>query len=129
MKDSSLNRLSLSATLHCLTGCSIGEILGMVIGTALGWGNLATIVLAVVLAFFFGYSLTLLPLLRSGLTLANGTSTGLRLGHALDRGDGDCGQRRNAYCAWDDGGWDLRPLVLGESSHRAGRRVRRGLSS
>ncbi len=53
-KGPSLNRLSLSATLHCLTGCSIGEILGMVIGTALGWGNLATIVLAVVLAFFFG---------------------------------------------------------------------------
>ena len=68
-KDPSLNRLSLSATLHCLTGCSIGEIFGMVIGTALGWGNLATIVLAVVLAFFFGYSLTMLPLLRSGLTL------------------------------------------------------------
>jgi hypothetical protein len=70
MEDPSLNRLSLSATLHCLTGCSIGEILGMVIGTALGWGNLATIVLAVVFAFFFGYSLTLLPLLRSGLTMA-----------------------------------------------------------
>ena len=68
-KGPSLNRLSLSATLHCLTGCSIGEILGMVIGTALGWGNLATIVLAVVLAFFFGYSLTMLPLLRSGLRL------------------------------------------------------------
>jgi hypothetical protein len=80
MKDSSLNRLSLSATLHCLTGCSIGEILGMVIGTALGWGNLATIVLAVVLAFFFGYSLTLLPLLRSGLTLA----TALPLAFASD---------------------------------------------
>ena len=44
--------------LHCLTGCSIGEILGVVVGTALGWGDLATIVLAVVLAFFFGYSLT-----------------------------------------------------------------------
>jgi len=69
-KGPSLNRLSLSATLHCLTGCGIGEILGMVIGTTLGWGNLATIVLAIVLAFFFGYSLTMLPLLRSGLTLA-----------------------------------------------------------
>jgi len=69
-KGPSLNRLSLSATLHCLTGCGIGEILGMVIGTTLGWGNLATIVLAIVLAFFFGYSLTMLPLLRSGLALA-----------------------------------------------------------
>jgi hypothetical protein len=69
-KDTSLNRTALSATLHCLTGCAIGEVLGMVIGTALGWGNVATIVLAVVLAFFFGYSLTMLPLLRSGLALA-----------------------------------------------------------
>ena len=69
-KDTSLNKTALSATAHCLTGCAIGEVLGMVIGTALGWGNLATIVIAVVLAFFFGYSLTMLPLLRSGLALA-----------------------------------------------------------
>ena len=60
----SLNRTAWSATLHCLTGCAIGEVLGMVIGTALGWGNAATIALAVVLAFFFGYALTLLPLLK-----------------------------------------------------------------
>ena len=66
----SLNRLALSATAHCLTGCAIGEVLGMVVGTAFGWGNFATIVLAVVLAFLFGYSLTALPLLRSGLALA-----------------------------------------------------------
>jgi hypothetical protein len=66
----SLNRLALSATLHCLTGCSIGEVLGMVIGTAFGWGNIATIAAAVVLAFVFGYSLTLLPLLRSGVAIA-----------------------------------------------------------
>ena len=69
-KGSTLNRLALSATAHCLTGCAIGEVLGMVIGTAFGWGNFATIVLAVVLAFLFGYSLTALPLLRSGLALA-----------------------------------------------------------
>ena len=69
-KGSTLNRLALSATAHCLTGCAIGEVLGMVIGTAFGWGNLATIVLAVVLAFLFGYSLTALPLLRAGLALA-----------------------------------------------------------
>jgi hypothetical protein len=68
--QASLNRLAFSATAHCLTGCAIGEVLGMVIGTALGWGNVATIILAVVLAFFFGYSLTMLPLLRSGLALA-----------------------------------------------------------
>jgi hypothetical protein len=64
-----LNRTAFSATLHCLTGCSIGEVLGMVIGSALGWGNFATIVLAIVLAFFFGYALTMLPLLRSGIAL------------------------------------------------------------
>jgi hypothetical protein len=68
---SSLNRTAFSATVHCLTGCAIGEVLGMVIGTALGWGDFATIALAVVLAFFFGYSLTMLPLLRSGLALAS----------------------------------------------------------
>lgn len=65
----SLNRTAFLATLHCLTGCAIGEVLGMIIGTALGWGNAATIALAVTLAFAFGYSLTMLPLLRSGLAL------------------------------------------------------------
>ena len=65
----SLNRVAFSATVHCLTGCSIGEVLGMAIGTALGWSNWPTIALAVVLAFAFGYLLTLLPLLRAGLSL------------------------------------------------------------
>ncbi len=64
-----LNRLAFSATLHCLTGCAIGEVLGMVVGTALGFSDLATIALAVALAFFFGYLLTSLPLLRSGMAL------------------------------------------------------------
>jgi hypothetical protein len=59
----SLNRTAWSATLHCLTGCGIGEVSGMVIGTALDWSDGATIVLAIVLAFFFGYLLTLRPLL------------------------------------------------------------------
>ena len=79
-QGSSLNRLAFSATAHCLTGCAIGEVLGLVIGTVLGWGNVATIVLAIVLAFFFGYSLTMLPLLRAGLTLA----TALPLAFASD---------------------------------------------
>jgi hypothetical protein len=79
-KETSLNRTAFSATLHCLTGCAIGEVLGMVIGTALGWSNFATIALAVVLAFFFGYSLTMIPLLRSGLSLA----TTLPLAFAAD---------------------------------------------
>jgi len=67
--NSSLNRTAFSATLHCLTGCAIGEVLGIVIGTVLGWGTFATIALAIVLAFFFGYGLTMLPLLRSGMAL------------------------------------------------------------
>jgi amino acid transporter len=57
-------RTAVSATLHCLTGCAIGEILGMVIATAVGLGNAATIVLAIVLAFFFGYALTIVSLIR-----------------------------------------------------------------
>jgi Domain of unknown function (DUF4396) len=64
-----LNRIALSATVHCLTGCAIGEVLGMVIGTALGLSNLATVALAVVLAFVFGYALTSLPLVRAGMAL------------------------------------------------------------
>jgi Domain of unknown function (DUF4396) len=61
--------VALSATLHCLTGCAIGEVLGMIIGTALGWSDGATIALSITLAFFFGYTLTSLPLLRSGMAL------------------------------------------------------------
>jgi uncharacterized protein DUF4396 len=64
-----LNRLAVSATTHCLTGCAIGEILGVFLGTAFGWGNLATIVLAIGLAYLFGFGLTSLPLIKAGLTL------------------------------------------------------------
>jgi hypothetical protein len=66
----SLSRTAFSATVHCLTGCAIGEVLGMVVGTAMGWSNGATVAISVVLAFFFGYALTMRPLLRSGLALA-----------------------------------------------------------
>ncbi|HYZ18654.1 MAG TPA: DUF4396 domain-containing protein [Gaiellaceae bacterium] len=69
-EQASLNRLAASATTHCLTGCAVGEVLGVVIGTALDWGNFETIALAVVLAFLFGYSFTAVPLLRSRLALA-----------------------------------------------------------
>ncbi|MGE5793348.1 MAG: DUF4396 domain-containing protein [Bacteroidota bacterium] len=65
----SLDRTALMATLHCLTGCAIGEVLGMVIGTALGWGNLETIALAIALAFVSGYLFTMIPLLRAGIAL------------------------------------------------------------
>ena len=63
----SLTRSAVSATLHCLTGCAIGEVLGMILATWWGWGNFASIVLAIVLAFFFGYSLTVGPVLRAGV--------------------------------------------------------------
>src|SRR3954470_12952147 len=65
-----LTNLSVSATLHCLTGCALGEIAGMAIGTAVGLGNWPTVALSVVLAFVFGYTLTSLPLLRAGLALS-----------------------------------------------------------
>jgi hypothetical protein len=76
----SLNRLALTATTHCLTGCAIGEVLGMVLGTAFHWSNSATIVVSVVLAFLFGYGLTVRPLLASGLT----TPVVLKLAFASD---------------------------------------------
>ena len=66
---SELNRTAASATLHCLTGCAIGEVLGMVISTALKWTTVPSIALAVTLAFFFGYLLSMLPLLKHGLPL------------------------------------------------------------
>ena len=64
-----LTGLAVNATLHCLTGCAIGEVAGVAIGTALGFSNLETILLAIALAFAFGYGLTSLPLLRAGLAL------------------------------------------------------------
>ena len=66
---SELTRTAISATLHCLTGCAFGEILGLVIATALGWGDVASMVLAITLAFVFGYSFTMLSLLRSGMNV------------------------------------------------------------
>jgi formate/nitrite transporter FocA (FNT family) len=73
----SLNRLAVSATTHCLTGCAIGEFAGMAVATALGWGNFAQTVLAIVLAYFFGFGLTVMPLVRAGLTAGAIVSTAL----------------------------------------------------
>ena len=67
MNKRELNAMAASATLHCLTGCAIGEILGLMIGTALGWGTTPTIALAVALAFLFGYALSTVPLISAGL--------------------------------------------------------------
>ncbi len=68
--DGSLNRLAVSATLHCMTGCVIGEVTGLVIATALGWSTVPSIALAVGLAFLFGYTLTSIPLFKAGLAFA-----------------------------------------------------------
>lgn len=72
-----LTRLAVSATLHCLTGCAIGEVLGLVLATWWGWSNLPSILLAVALAFVFGYSLTIWPVLRSGLPLRTAVKVAL----------------------------------------------------
>ena len=77
MAHEGLNRLAVSATTHCLTGCAIGEFLGMVLATAFGWGNAAQMVLAIVLAYFFGFGLTALPLVRAGLAAGAVVSTAL----------------------------------------------------
>lgn len=73
----SLNGLAISATTHCLTGCAIGEISGMAIATALGWGDVGQIALAIALAYLFGFGLTALPLVRAGLAAGAIVSTAL----------------------------------------------------
>ncbi len=75
MRDPQLNAMAASATLHCLTGCAIGEILGLMIGTAAGLSTLTTIVLAVALAFLFGYALSTLPLVRAGIAFGTALTT------------------------------------------------------
>jgi putative flippase GtrA len=79
-QDVSLNRLAFQATRHCLTGCAIGEVLGLVIATQLGWHDAPSIALAVVLAFVFGYALTLRPLFASGMDVGRA----MRLAFAAD---------------------------------------------
>jgi hypothetical protein len=72
-----LNRLAVMATTHCLTGCAIGEVLGMAIATAFGWPNGVQTALAIVLAYFFGFGLTAMPLVRAGLAAGIVVSTAL----------------------------------------------------
>ena len=74
---SPLDRLAVSATLHCLTGCAIGEVTGMAIAAALGWSNVASIALAVGLAYLFGFGLTAIPLFKSGMAVGAVVSTAL----------------------------------------------------
>ena len=76
----SLNKTAASATLHCLTGCAIGEVVGMIISTGLNWSNAASIAISIVLAFVFGYSLSIRPLLKHGMSL----NQSLKLAFAAD---------------------------------------------
>lgn len=73
----SINRTAFSATVHCLTGCSIGEVLGMIISTSLGWSALPSVVISVVLAFIFGYGLSMRPILRHGLSFKKAAKVAL----------------------------------------------------
>ena len=73
----SLNQLAASATTHCMSGCAIGEVLGLVISTAAGWSVAVSVLLAIALAFVFGYSLTMLPLLQAGLSFGKASSLAL----------------------------------------------------
>jgi hypothetical protein len=75
--EQSLNASAFSATTHCLTGCAIGEVVGLAIATAAGWGNAASITIAVALAFVFGYALTMFPVLRAGLSFRQATGVAL----------------------------------------------------
>ena len=75
--DRSLDRLAVSATLHCLTGCALGEVVGMAIATAFGWSAGASIALAVGLAYLFGFTLTAIPLARGGLSAGAVISTAI----------------------------------------------------
>jgi hypothetical protein len=75
--DASLNRSAYQATVHCLTGCAIGEVVGMAIATAFGWSNTVQIFLAIALAFVFGYALTMTPVVRAGLSFRQATGVAL----------------------------------------------------
>ncbi|MFL5906525.1 MAG: DUF4396 domain-containing protein [Solirubrobacterales bacterium] len=77
MNPADLNRLAVSATNHCLTGCVIGEVAGMAIATAFGWGDVTQVALAIGLAYFFGFGLTAMPLIRARLGTRTIVSTAL----------------------------------------------------
>jgi Domain of unknown function (DUF4396) len=76
-RASDLNRLAVSATTHCLTGCAIGEVLGFIIATSLGWSDVASLALAIGLAYLFGFALTARPLVKAGLAAGTVVSTAL----------------------------------------------------
>ncbi len=79
-QQTSLKKVAFSATLHCLTGCAIGEVSGMALGAYFSWPNIETVIVSIILAFFFGYSLTMIPLLKSHLSF----KTALALAFASD---------------------------------------------
>ena len=100
----SINQLATQATVHCLTGCSIGEILGMVISTALGWHDLPSVVLSIVLAFVFGYALTVRPAAGQRDPGRAGESAGVGVGHRVDHRDGGRRHRDDPGHPRRDGG-------------------------
>ncbi|HEV8281719.1 MAG TPA: DUF4396 domain-containing protein [Candidatus Limnocylindrales bacterium] len=102
----STNRLALSATIHCLTGCGIGEVLGLVIATQLGWHDLPSILLAIVLAFVLGYSLTLRPLLASGVALGRAARLAFAANMLFDHRDGD--RRQTEWSSRSRERWPLK---------------------
>ena len=78
MDNKSLNALAITATLHCLTGCAIGEVMGVTIGSLLSWTNMATAILGILLAFVFGYGLTMRPLIKHGMQTKSATKLALQ---------------------------------------------------
>ena len=119
-----LTNMSISATLHCLTGCAIGEVAGMAIGTALGFSNFATVALAISLAFVFGYSLTSLPLLRAGFALSAVVPIALASDTLSIADDGDRRQRDRRRDPGRDARGARRAAVLGLAGVRPRDRVR-----
>jgi hypothetical protein len=121
--DRALARLAVSATLHCLTGCAIGEILGLVLATWWGWSDLPSIVLAIALAFVFGYALTIWPVLRSGLPLKSAITIALAADTLSIFDHGDRRQRNPAGHPGSYGRWVNQPVVLGQPRSRPSDRL------
>jgi hypothetical protein len=123
----SLTRTAFDATIHCLTGCAIGEVLGLVISTALGWHDLPSILIAIVLAFGFGYGLTIGPLLNSGLPFRGAVRTALAADSVPIVVMEVMDSAVVIVVPGCDGGWPHRRPVLGQprplACHRISRRL------
>ena len=101
-----MSSMAASATLHCLTGCAIGEIVGLIAATALGWGNGLSTAVAIALAFVFGYTLSATPLLRSGIPAKQALLLVLHAGRGLEWAG-----LEDVRVAWHDAAPDARTAV------------------